>query len=110
MKARNNKTGEIVTNFSMSKEFGTISYLDSNKTLKLANACDGEWTMLEDENDNFSNSFNWQSFRNQAAKDILCAMISSTTYCFTESTIDSHTDRAIRFADNLISKLKEKEV
>lgn len=53
--------------------------------------------------------FDWQSFRAEAAKDILCAMISSTTYCFTESTIDSHTDRAIRFADNLISKLKEKE-
>lgn len=53
--------------------------------------------------------FDWQSFRNQAAKDILCAMISSTTYFFAESTIDSRTDRAIRFADNLISKLKEKE-
>ena len=32
MKARNNKTGEIVTNFFMAKEFGTISYLDSSKT------------------------------------------------------------------------------
>ena len=53
--------------------------------------------------------FDWQSFQAEAAKDILCAMIGSTTYNFYESTISLHTARAIDFADNLISKLKEKE-
>ena len=61
------------------------------------------------QDDYLDEDFDWQSFRAEATKDILCAMISSTTYCFAESTIGSHTDRAIRFADTLISKLKEKE-
>ena len=111
MKARNNKTGEIVTNFFMSKEFGTISYLDSSKTLRLAHACDEEWTMLEDENDDFSNSFDWQSFRAEAAKDILSnALIPYALKEFEEDiiNIDYWTERAILFADSLISKLKEK--
>ena len=70
MKARNNKTGEIVTDFAISKEFGTISYFDSNKTLRLTTACDNEWTILDEEN-----TFDWQSFRAEATKDILCAII-----------------------------------
>ena len=105
MKARNNKTGEIVNNFFMAKEFGTISYLDSSKTLRLAPACDKEWTMLENENDDFSDSFDWQSFRNQAAKDILCAIISQPNLGYYGDEIEN----AVIFADKLISKLKEKE-
>lgn len=100
MKARNNKTGEIVTNFFMSKEFGTISYLDSSKTLRFAYACDSEWTILEDEN----GDFDWQSFRAEAAKDILCAII-STKYGLNPE----HIDMAIGITDSLIAKLKEKE-
>lgn len=54
MKAKNNKTGEIVTNFAISKEFGTISYFDSNKTLRLTTACDNEWTIIDEES-----TFDW---------------------------------------------------
>ena len=47
--------------------------------------------------------FDWQSFRNQAAKDILCAMIAK----FGTSDIDMND--VVKWADSLISKLKEKE-
>lgn len=49
------------------------------------------------------NDFNWQSFRAEAAKDILCAMIAK----FGTSSIDMND--VVNWADSLISKLKEKE-
>lgn len=48
------------------------------------------------------NNFDWQFFRNQAAKDILCAMIAK----FGTSSIDMND--VVKLADSLISKLKEK--
>lgn len=45
----------------------------------------------------------WKTFRAEAAKDILCAMINH----FGTSNID--IDDVIRWADSLITKLKEKE-
>ena len=48
-------------------------------------------------------SFDWQSFRAEAAKDILCAMINH----FGTSSIDM--DDVVKWTDSLISKLKEKE-
>lgn len=57
-----------------------------------------QWTAKE---------FDWQSFRNQAAKDILCAMIRRHDYCI-EDVVDG-IDKAVCVADSLISKLKEKE-
>lgn len=117
MKARNNRTGEIVTNFFMAKEFGTISYLDSSKTLRLAYAFDGEWTILEDENDDFSNSFDWQSFHAEAAKDILCAIISCPIIKNLKDDKGNlipfdkfaATKVAIEYTNELVKQLKEKE-
>ena len=45
----------------------------------------------------------WQSFRAEAAKDILCAMINH----FGTSNIDMND--VVKWTDSLISKLKEKE-
>lgn len=50
--------------------------------------------------------FDWPSFRNQAAKDILCAMIQGG---YAESRIEYQSALAVKYADTLISKLKEKE-
>ena len=52
-------------------------------------------------------SFDWQSFQAEAAKDILCAMIRRHDYCI-EDVVDG-IDKAVCVADSLISKLKEKE-
>ena len=49
--------------------------------------------------------FNWQSFRAESAKDILCAIIPRY-----EGSIDKEVvEYAIFITDNLISKLKEKK-
>ena len=50
-----------------------------------------------------SDSFDWKSFRAEAAKDILCAMI-STMQQMNQDDIDT----AVDIADTLILRLKEK--
>ena len=47
--------------------------------------------------------FDWESFRAEAAKDILCAMINHF------GTKDIDMDDVVKWTDSLISKLKEKE-
>lgn len=63
-----------------------------------------QWTTQE---------FDWQSFRNQAAKDILCAIINREgSLTRNGQVVASHQDFieiAVEDADVLISKLKEKE-
>lgn len=63
-----------------------------------------QWTTKE---------FDWQSFRNQAAKDILCAIINrESSFTRNGEVVVSHKDFieiAIEDADALIAKLKEKE-
>lgn len=59
---------------------------------------------------NTPDSFDWQSFRAEAAKDILCAMIGEVIKQRNGSDLIDNTVRsAIVITDNLISKLKEKE-
>lgn len=50
--------------------------------------------------------FDWESFRNQAAKDILCAMIHGG---YAESRIEHQSALAVRYATELVKRLKEKE-
>lgn len=58
-------------------------------------------------------NFDWQSFRNQAAKDILCAIINREgSFTRNGKEVVCHQDfieMAIEDADALIAKLKEKE-
>jgi hypothetical protein len=51
------------------------------------------------------NDFDWQSFRAEAAKDILCAIISQPNLGYYGDEVEN----AVIFVDKLISKLKEKE-
>ena len=53
-----------------------------------------------------ANNFDWQSFRAEAAKDILCSIIQGG---YAESRIEYQSELAVRYADELIKKLKEKE-
>lgn len=53
-----------------------------------------------------SSSFDWQSFRAEAAKDILCAMIQSN---YNKNRSGSDVEIAIKYADSLVNQLKEKE-
>lgn len=47
----------------------------------------------------------WSSFRREAAKDFLCAIIGSTTG---DVNVESWTETSVKMADVLIAKLKEK--
>lgn len=105
MKARIKKTGEIVN-------------LASYATITL-DACDSwgnpiemkpeEIELIQDKTDDFD----WQSFRAEAAKDILCAIINrESSFTRNGKAVVSHKDfieMAVEDADALIAKLKEKE-
>lgn len=52
------------------------------------------------------NSFDWESFRNQTAKDILCSIIQGG---YAESRIEHQSKLAVKYTDELIKQLKEKE-
>ena len=52
-------------------------------------------------------SFDWQTFRAEAAKDILCAIIQSG-YCG-EDRIAHQSELAVGYANALVLKLEEKE-
>lgn len=72
-----------------------------------------QWFQIELIPELYDDFFDWQSFRVEAAKDVLCAMISNEGVA-DESNIDDFTKDnqvkdAVLYADKLISKLKEKE-
>lgn len=57
------------------------------------------------QDDYLDKDFNWKSFRAEAAKDILCAIIHKTNNFIGKDS----AGYAIMIADELINKLKEKE-
>lgn len=52
--------------------------------------------------------FDWQSFRNQAAKDILCAMLIDQRISYI-TTYKDLVKMSLECTDELIKQLKEKE-
>lgn len=103
MEARNKKTGEKVTNFSVSENWGTVSYIDSTGTLRFSNPTDGEWEILEGNED-----IDWSAFRREAAKDILAsAIIGNGRDLFSVLNHTFITQMSIMLADELIKQLKE---
>jgi len=50
--------------------------------------------------------FDWQSFRREAAKDILCAMIAAPGPSL---VVNDAIDKSVKAADLLISRLKEEQ-
>lgn len=104
MKARNNKTGEIVTNFSLSNEYGTLSYINSVGNLCVEHPVDGEWTIIEECNEK---GFNWKAFRIETAKVMAASLMSSHRFIDDDSE-EGIAKLAISYADELIRQLKEK--
>lgn len=102
MKARNNKTGEIVTNFKWSGEWGTASYINSEGLLCISNTNDGEWTIIEESDDN---TFDWETFRRETAKSVMCALI-AIDQCFENNTDETIARLSIALSDELIRQLK----
>ena len=55
------------------------------------------------------NNFDWQSFRNQAAKDILTGIVSHSGVSISSTDAHRLTELALTYADELVKQLKEKE-
>ena len=49
----------------------------------------------------------WQAFRREAAKDILCALVGNKDYLKVIGRIEPETMLAIRFTDELIKQIKQ---
>lgn len=94
MKARNTKTGEVVTHFGISKEFGTISYIDSKGVLRICTPHDGEWEIIEKP---------ISTLRVQVASATMLGFLISRT----NWSADKMAHEAISFADELIKQLNE---
>ena len=109
MKYKIRKTGEIVDVVGYSACTHTrypstdyVCYINNGGNEIVGRGLNLIWD-FEPINEENENNFDWQSFRNQATKDILCAMINH----FGTSSIDM--DDVVKWTDSLISKLKEKE-
>ena len=105
MKARNMKTGELVTHFGISKEFGTISYVDSKGFLHTSSNRD-EWEIIEETETD--------SIRQQAAIAAMQGILSNADgFEFLYKGNETHTiptgvaRLAIACADELIKQLNE---
>ena len=101
MKARNKKTGEVVTNFGVSKEWGTASYIDSTNTLRFSTPLDGEWEIIDE-----SAPIDWDAFRREAAKDILAGFAAKIGHPMSDYSEQS-CKYAIQLADELIKQLRD---
>ncbi len=102
MKARNTKTGEIVTSFSISKEWGTASYIDSTNTLRFSTPFDGEWEIIDE-----SEPVDWSAFRREAAKDFISGMLANVSPAANQWTTPEIVTAAVEIADELIKQLKQ---
>ena len=108
MKARNMKTGELVTHFGMLKEYGTISYIDSKGVLRICFQHDGEWEIIEE-----SDTDNTQ-LRQQTAIAAMQGILSNAAgFEFLYKENEQHTipigvaRLAVACADELIKQLNE---
>ncbi len=68
----------------------------------------GTHDIYEPDELDFAAGFDWSSFRREAAKDILCALVGNKDYLKVIGRTEPETMLAIRFADELIKQLKEK--
>ena len=53
--------------------------------------------------------FDWQSFRAEAAKDILCGIVAHPNIRYGVGNTETQVGYALQYADELIKQLKEKE-
>ena len=107
MKARNKVTGEVVSNFGWSKDYGTISYIGADGFLHNYSGRAEDWEIFDE------SETDWDAYRREAAKDIVCAILATGLeqtddkdkhfYSFEELATAS-----VAWADTLIKKLQEK--
>ena len=68
-----------------------------------------QWFQLELIPELYDEFFDWQSFRAEAAKDILCGIVSHPNIRYGVGNTETQVGYALQYADELIKQLKEKE-
>ena len=85
--------------------------IKDNNFIWISEEVDESFELVQTDSDELvptnSDSFDWQSFRAEAAKDILCSIIQSGYYG--EDRIEHQSELGVRYADALVLKLKETE-
>lgn len=115
MKARNRKTGEVVEIISYSGRVDRddvldyVNYIDSNgkEHTEDGRGLNFYWDFepVEQEHSISENKVDWPSFRREAAKDILCAMIEARRPVTFQPVLIGD---ALMYTNALIEKLKQK--
>ena len=108
MKIRDKVTDEVYEAFSLESWNGKIQYckVGTNGPIRYANQVE----ILEE--DKPKDNFDWQAFRVNAAKDILCAAITGGIVRGADGFVaqkETLVNGAIAVADALIIRLKEDE-
>lgn len=101
MKARHKKTGREITILGISKEWGTVTFI-AEGVLHQENLASGEWEIIDE-----SEPTDWPSFRREAAKDALCAMVANNNIGYYGDSNARLAAYAIAIADELIRQLKQ---
>jgi hypothetical protein len=102
MKARNKVTGEVVSNFGWSKEYGTISYIGADGLLHNYSGLATDWEVLDE------SETDWAAYRREAAKEAMLKML------MCDFDTDAYPDpqeicgMAVLYADELIKQLQGK--
>ena len=99
MKARNKKTGEII-------EVELYNGIRDDEFAYQAPAGKDRWILFRQDELDFEDLIDWSSFRREAAKDMLCALISANPTYSLEKGLGAKA--AIEYADALIAELKHK--
>lgn len=117
MKYRIRKTNEIVDVVGYSSHTHTrfpatdyVCYIDSEENEIVGRGLNLIWD-FEPINEESTNNFDWKSFRNQAAKDILCSVLPRIEIIdgdFQQS-IKNAIINSINVANELTNQLKENE-
>ena len=112
MKARNKVTGEVVSNFGWSKEYGTISYIGADGVLHNYFGRAEDWEVLDE------SEVDWAAYRREAAKAAMQGILSggadwqsTLTECREDGRCEYPSEIAnfaVACADALIKQLQEK--
>lgn len=98
MKAKNKKTGEIIdVDLHLDAKDGYMYERQVGKD---------RWLVYKEEDLDFNDLTDWSTFRREAAKDIMCAVL-SVPGLWEETKYDGLAAACIKQADELIRQLKQ---
>lgn len=107
MKIKDKISGEVYEAEAWKNWNGVVQYVKKGTNGPIRYGEDVE--ILEE--DKLKDTTDWEAFRREAAKDIMCALIMTdkTRGSFAQVTCGDNAGTAIMYADELIRQLKEEQ-